>query len=156
MAKLTKKPINIISLVIIVGLVVWQAYTQKDDNSNSTQNNNTEISNSKYISVGEARKQQLHDVQAQGAGTVVSLLPDDLEGSRHQRILVRDESGDTLLVVHNIDLAPRINDIRKGDNIEFFGEYIWNEKGGLIHWTHHSPNGNHIGGWIKHNGKRYE
>jgi hypothetical protein len=82
-------------------------------------------------------------------------LPDDLEGSRHQRFVLRLSSGQTLLVAHNIDLAPRISSLNRGDKVEFYGEYEWNAKGGVIHWTHHDPSGRHVGGWLKHDSKTY-
>ena len=96
------------------------------------------------------------NVQLGGIGQVSRLLPDDNEGSRHQKFLVTLESGHSLLISHNIDLAPRIDNLRKGDTVEFYGEYEWNNKGGLIHWTHHDPKGKHPGGWIKHRGKVYQ
>ncbi len=88
-------------------------------------------------------------------GVVQRLLKDDLEGDRHQRWIVRLDSGQTLLISHNIDLAPRINALAVNDRVYFRGEYIWNDKGGLIHWTHHDPSGRYPGGWIEHNGKQY-
>ena len=104
----------------------------------------------------DAISAQQSDVQVEGSGTLVKILPDDNEGSRHQRLIVRLENGGTLLLAHNIDLAPRIPDLAVGDRIDFFGEYVWNEKGGIIHWTHHDPAGRHVGGWLKHKGKTYE
>ncbi len=88
---------------------------------------------------------------------VVKILPDDNKGSRHQRFLVKayDESMPTILVAHNIDLSPRVP-LDLGDEILIRGRYEYNEKGGVLHWTHHDPNGYIKGGWIMHNGKRYQ
>ncbi|MCW8947876.1 MAG: DUF3465 domain-containing protein, partial [Sedimenticola sp.] len=80
----------------------------------------------------------------------------DNKGSRHQKFLLQVSSNQTLLISHNIDLAPRIQSIRKGDTVEFNGEYEWNAKGGVVHWTHQDPNGRHVDGWLKHNGQRYQ
>jgi hypothetical protein len=90
------------------------------------------------------------------SGTVSKLLADDNKGSRHQKFIVTISSSLSILIAHNIDLAPRINNIKVGDNIEIKGEYEWNTKGGVVHWTHHDPRGNHPGGWLKHRGKVYE
>jgi hypothetical protein len=96
------------------------------------------------------------NLQIHGHGTVLKVLPDDKKGSRHQKFILKINPDRTLLVAHNIDLAPRIYNLKKGDSIEFFGEYEWNSKGGIIHWTHHDPNNRHIGGWLKHEGKTYQ
>ena len=87
--------------------------------------------------------------------TVVHVLPDDNEGDRHQRFLVEMSRGPTLKIAHNIDLAKRVP-LRKGDRIRIKGQYEYNDKGGVIHWTHHDPRGRHEGGWIDHDGRRYE
>ncbi|NOQ63588.1 MAG: DUF3465 domain-containing protein [Methyloprofundus sp.] len=99
---------------------------------------------------------QKSDVQLEGQGVVVALLSDDLQGDRHQRFIVKLNSGQTLLLAHNIDLAPRLNTLSVGDWVEFFGEYEWNDKGGVIHWTHYDPAGWHIDGWILHHGVMYQ
>ena len=101
-------------------------------------------------------EQRRSDVQVRGAGTVLRTLSDDDEGSRHQRFILELPSGHTLLIAHNIDLAPRIDSLQKGDRVEFYGEYEWNDKGGVIHWTHHDPRGRHVAGWLKHQGRIYQ
>ena len=107
-------------------------------------------------SVQAAFAQHLSDVQLEVNGTIVKLLPDDDTGTRHQKFIVRSYSGPTLLVAHNIDLAPRIKSLQKVNKITLFGEYKWNVKGGILHRTHHDPGGRHIGGWIDYQGKRYQ
>jgi len=94
--------------------------------------------------------------QVRGSGTVIKLLLDDNEGSRHQRFILRLNSGKTLLVSHNIDLAPRIDSLQVGDTVEFNGEYEWSAKGGVVHWTHHDPQGRHESGGIKHQDQLYQ
>lgn len=89
-------------------------------------------------------------------GRIAKLLSDDREGSRHQRFIVQLPSGITVLVAHNIDLAPRVSGLKVGQAIIFRGEYEWNKKGGVIHWTHHDPRGSHPGGWLEYEGKRYQ
>lgn len=94
------------------------------------------------------------DVWVEGSGQVVRLLSDDLEGSRHQRLIVEIADGHTILVSHNIDLAPKVP-LQPGQLIRFRGEYEWNDRGGVVHWTHHDPRGRREGGWIDSGGKRY-
>ncbi len=96
------------------------------------------------------------NIQVQGGGRISRILADDQDGSRHQRFIVQLESGQTLLVAHNIDLADRVASPGVGDAIEFNGEYEWNAKGGVIHWTHHDPRGSHEAGWIRHHGHTYQ
>lgn len=105
--------------------------------------------------VALAWERQASDVQVTGRGEVARILPDDNEGSRHQRFILRLSNGQTLLVAHNIDLAPRIAGLRVGDEVEFNGEYVWNRQGGVLHWTHHDPRGRHEAGWLKHDGRTY-
>lgn len=96
------------------------------------------------------------NVQVYGSGTVVSILSDDLDGNRHQRFILELKSKQTLLISHNIDLAQRIETLSINDPMEFYGEYEWNNKGGVIHWTHHDPNGTHQNGWLYHNNRIYQ
>jgi hypothetical protein len=106
--------------------------------------------------IGRAFASGASDIQVEGEGTVIRVLPDDLNGSQHQRFIVQLASGQTLLITHNIDIAPRIDGLKVGDSVRFNGEYVWNEKGGVIHWTHHDPQGRHVAGWVKHNGKTFK
>ncbi len=133
------------SSVLAAPAVFWQSMAKP----NSNKNGNKQVLN--------AYKNQLSNVIVEDvSGTVDKLLPDDTEGSRHQRFILRVTPGHTVLVVHNIDLAPRLNDLRAGDRVSVKGEYEWNDQGGLIHWTHRDPNSRHEDGWIVHRNVRYE
>ena len=104
--------------------------------------------------IAEAFRERRSGVMVEAEGTVERLLADDLEGSAHQRFIVRLAGGQTLLVSHNIDLAPRVP-ASPNDRISFRGQYEWNERGGVVHWTHHDPQGRREGGWLEHRGRTY-
>jgi hypothetical protein len=96
---------------------------------------------------------QQSGTQVTSKGIVTKILADDTDGSQHQRFILRLASGQTVLVAHNIDLAPRITSLKSGDTVEFNGVFEWNQKGGVIHWTHHDPSGRHEAGWLRHAGQ---
>jgi|ERR1043166_2438037 len=106
--------------------------------------------------IGRAFASRTSNVQVEGEGTVIRVLADDLDGSRHQRFIVQLASRQTLLITHNIYIAPRIDGLKTGDRVRFNGEYVWNDEGGVIHWTHHDPQGRHVAGWVVHDGKTYK
>lgn len=105
--------------------------------------------------ISSAYANRASDIQVMGSGVVVRILTDDNVGSRHQRFILKLPTAQTILISHNIDLADRIEVLNVGDTVEFYGEYEWNQKGGVVHWTHHDPNGRHVDGWLKHSGKKY-
>lgn len=106
--------------------------------------------------IEQAYRQHRSDLQIEGEGRVIKLLADDNRGSRHQRFVIRLQSGQTLLVAHNIDLAPKVDELKVGDTVAFSGEYEWSDKGGTLHWTHRDPGGRHVAGWLKHGGRVYQ
>jgi ABC-type glycerol-3-phosphate transport system substrate-binding protein len=106
--------------------------------------------------LAQAFAERATDLEVEGTGTVTRLLADDMEGDRHQRFIVQLASGQTLLVAHNIDAAPRVESLQVGDTVSFKGLYEWNDQGGLIHWTHLDSDGEHEAGWIVHDGYTYQ
>lgn len=100
-------------------------------------------------------RQRAHEKWVEGASIVVKVLPDDNEGSRHQRFLIRISRNVRVKVAHNIDLAPRLP-VKAGDVVAYRGKYVYNDLGGALHWTHHDPRGRHKGGWLRHKGKTYK
>jgi hypothetical protein len=138
-------------------------YQQHNTTGSSQQQNHSDTvaqagnaDGSNDFAIEQAIEQRRSDVQLTVVGTVKKILNDDNEGSRHQRILVELPSGHTVLVAHNIDLAARVPDLQPGDAIELHGEYVWNDRGGVMHWTHHDPAGRHAAGWIKHGNRTYQ
>jgi len=140
MRLISVKQIRIAALIVV-------AVAAAGCNSASVDNDNA---------IGRAFNSRTSDIQVEGEGVVSRILSDDLNGSRHQRFIVRLGTGQTVLITHNIDLAPRIDGLREGDMVAFNGEYVWNAEGGVIHWTHHDPQGRHVTGWIKHKGRTYQ
>ena len=141
-----------ILIFLLIAISVYQAYEDKWSSKTDGFSQNKTTSTSLQF----AYKNKRSDYQIQDTGIVIKVLPDDLRGSRHQKFLLKGKSGKTVLIAHNIDLAPKITNLRKGDSVSFFGEYEWNPKGGVVHWTHHDPKRNHISGWLKHSGKTYQ
>lgn len=107
------------------------------------------------VKIAQAFEAQQSDLWVQSGGTVERSLKDDREGSQHQRFIVRLANGHSVLIAHNIDLAPRVP-LQTGDRVRFRGEFEWNPRGGVVHWTHHDPRGKKIGGWIVHEDKTYK
>lgn len=87
-------------------------------------------------------------------GTVVKILQDDTKGSQHQKFII-SVNHRSVLVANNLDIGRKIP-VKVGDEITIRGEYIWNEKGGVLHWTHRDPHKQHPDGFIYHNGKLYQ
>jgi hypothetical protein len=85
---------------------------------------------------------------------VVEVLPDDNQGSRHQKWVVETSNGQQVMAVYNSDMCPRVP-VEVGDRIGLAGEYIWTKQGGLIHWLHHDPRGGRPDGFVELEGNRY-
>ena len=151
---------NLVIATIIV--VLMAAYVGIDLKQNNLNDNVVQTSIVEEATVDDqhkimkAYKQQISNIQVQSKGEVKAILADDNDGSRHQKMILKLENGLTVLVAHNIDLAPRVEGLRKGEIVEFYGEYEYSPKGGVIHWTHHDPQGKHVDGWLKYQGKSYQ
>jgi len=148
-----------IAILLIVAVAGYYAYTHQSQffpKSNDAADASQSARPQSDDVLRRAFDQRLSGIQVNGSGLVERILSDDSEGSKHQRFIVRLASRQTLLIAHNVDLAQRLQSLAVGDRIEFSGEYEWNDKGGVVHWTHHDPNGRHESGWIKHNGRTFQ
>jgi Protein of unknown function (DUF3465) len=97
------------------------------------------------------------NVEVTADGTVVRLLADRTSstGTHEQFIIKLSSQNITVEIEHNISIAARVP-VAEGDHVIVHGEYVWNSKGGLIHFTHHDPQGTHEAGYIEDNGKTYD
>lgn len=152
------KRLLLVAAIVIVcagGLLQWGCTASAPPVGTAPEGEVTSASSGDAI-LAQAFAERAGNREVEGQGTVSRLLTDDTDGDRHQRFIVTLGSGQTLLIVHNIDIAPRVSPLQIGDTVSFKGEYEWNEQGGLIHWTHHDPDGSHKPGWIKHRGRIYQ
>lgn len=140
-----------ILLVLTIGLALY-GYFEKPSGFIKSGTQENAVSNEQIASAFQNRQS---DIQVGGSGVVIRNLPDDTQGNRHHKFILQLSSGQTLLISHNIDLAPRIDTLQEGDTVDFYGQYEWNPKGGVVHWTHHDPDGKH-GGWLIHEGTTYQ
>ena len=139
-----------IAIVVLLGYAISEYYPDLLPGSATTSTAKTD-----NTLLRRAIANGTSDVQVIGSGKVIKVLPDDTEGSKHQRFLVKIENQDVILIAHNIDLAPRVANLKYGDSIRFNGEYEWNDKGGVVHWTHKDPRSKHVHGWLEHQGNKY-
>lgn len=152
----------LLALVILIGAGLYDFVNKQltgSSSSNQTpitadapKNTSQNQSNALLEKIRDAAVNQRSGWWLETEGVVIKNLKDDTKGHQHQKFLLKLAPDITLLVAHNIDLAPRAN-IKKGDKIKIRGRYEWNNRGGVIHWTHHDPKGRKEGGWIYANGK---
>ena len=134
-------------LLVIVALAAYQYFHQED----------IRVDTGDVVGAGAVQAAfaaQRSGVWLEAQGQVARVLSDDNEGSRHQRFVLELDDGHSVLVAHNIDLADRVP-LAHSDLISLRGRYEWNERGGVIHWTHHDPDGRGPGGWVKLGGATY-
>ncbi|MCA9295839.1 MAG: DUF3465 domain-containing protein, partial [Phycisphaerales bacterium] len=81
-----------------------------------------------------AFEREQSDLMVEFPGRITKVLPDDTETPRHQRFIVQLSNDHTILIAHNIDLCDRVP-IRERDRVIVHGEYEWNDRGGVVHWT---------------------
>jgi hypothetical protein len=139
---------RLLPFLIVLGLFVYQYYLPDEQPVDHD------------ITVAGNIVQQAYAAHRSGqwletSGHVGRVLSDDNEGARHQRFILELDDGHTVMVAHNIDLAERIP-VHKGLALAVRGRYEWNDRGGVIHWTHHDPDGRMQGGWVMLGNVRYQ
>jgi len=139
---------RLLPLLIVAVLVIYQYYQADNEAVDAGLQTGGDA-------VEQAFAAQRSGLWLETSGRVIRVLRDDNEGARHQKFILQLDGGHSVLVAHNIDLAKRIP-AREGVSLTVRGRYEWNDRGGVIHWTHHDPDGREPGGWIEVEDVRYE
>ncbi len=141
----------------IVGINGCSLQSPKEITNTAAQTNIPLDSSLTPISVIEAAfANQDSNLNVTVKGAIIRILNDDTIGENHQRFIIQLSNQQTLLIEHNIDIAPRVAGIQIGSLVYVHGDYVWNDQGGLMHWTHHDPNNVHENGWIIFNDVKYQ
>ncbi len=90
-----------------------------------------------------------------GHGTVAQMPADELGNTPRQRFAVRISPNLTVLVRHELDESLRVP-AQRGDTLAFQGYYEWDGSGGTISRTFADASRAGGGGWIEHEGTRYD
>lgn len=141
---------RLLALLVIAALALYQYYGPAPDGEPAASRHAPSSQ-----SAGTAAQQWRAGQWVEATGTVQRVLSDDNDGSRHQRFILELQERRTLLIAHNIDLAERVP-VQRGERVRLRGRYESNDRGGVIHWTHHDPQGFNSGGWIEYKGVRYQ
>ncbi|MDJ0521718.1 MAG: DUF3465 domain-containing protein [Planctomycetota bacterium] len=151
MAQKKLKPAAVILVLALVAVTWWLENRQKTEQPTGP---SAGAPPAEADALRQAVAAKRSKVWVESEGRIVHLLPDDRRPPRHQLCLVELDWGHTIKISHNVDLAPKVP-WKKGDRLEFRGRFEWNDKGGVVHWTHHDPKGRKQGGWLRYAGKEY-
>jgi len=107
-----------IAILLVLSLVAYGAKNWFGDKNPSATGDNVAVQsdrssdaatqNIETQNIESVIRQSLSGEVVESDATVTKTLPDDNDGSRHQRFIVRLASGKTLLIAHNIDIAKRV------------------------------------------------
>jgi len=104
---------------------------------------------------------RMSNVEVEEDGIVRRLLGTRrTRGGSHEGFIVDvplQGSGQTLTIKieDNVDLTGPIP-LKLGDHVHFRGEYVYDPRGGIVHWTHRDPRMRHAPGFIEVNGRFFQ
>ncbi|MCF8998981.1 DUF3465 domain-containing protein [Acinetobacter nectaris] len=154
------KNIIIFIVAILIGVFAYKSFQKTHQPQPKTNIVYQQPQNKQNVSenqtIQQAYKNHQSNVIVEGEGVVKKVLRTDNEGVRHQKLILDVGNKLTILVAHNIDLASEIPKLAAGETVKFKGEYEYNEKGGVLHWTHKDPRQKHEDGWLNVAGTIYQ
>lgn len=87
--------------------------------------------------------------------TVTKLMPDDNDGSRHQRFYAKLSDNSEVYIVYSLEYGRVRVPVNVGSIIGVGGEYRWTKFGGLLHWVHEDHRDQRPDGYVEVRGVRY-
>jgi len=107
-------------------------------------------------SICDAHALQRSRVEVTASGTVTRILGiREGPSGTHEGFLVRvPDCNIVIRVEHNVDIGGSIP-LHQGEAVQLRGEYLYDPRGGIVHYTHHDPSGRHPGGSITAGGETY-
>lgn len=105
--------------------------------------------------LAQAYQNRTSGTQLTSEGKITHIFPTADSGTDYQKFIVQLGIGQSILVMHNMELGAAIEGLAIGEYIEVYGEYQWTADGGIIRWTHQDPLGKHQAGWVKYKGRIY-
>lgn len=110
------------------------------------------ISNDRLIETFESGRT---GIWVSGTGPVTQILGDDNIAGETQRFIVKPNDEMQVEIRHSLDNADRIP-VERGDVVRFQGYYDWEARGGIVSLTYFDTDQPGSGGWVEHEGTRYD
>lgn len=111
------------------------------------------ISNDRLI---ESFQQGRTGIWVSAQAPVSQIVADEtIGGTTYQKFVIRPNEEIAVQVRHSLDDAPRVP-VERGDTVRVQGYYEWDARGGFISRTYADPDQPGGGGWIEHDGERYD
>ena len=110
--------------------------------------------------VYDAWRSQRSHVEVTASGSVARIFGIHVGPSgAHEGFLLHlagaEGRGLTVRVEDNVDLTGPL-DLAEGQSVEVRGEYIFDPRGGIVHYTHRDPRGRHAAGYVRVGDKFYQ
>lgn len=154
---------NILMVVVLFTLslsaIIWGIKNRPSNNSETppppSQKEKTQMNPNAEIIEAIKKSAPLKYVVVKNA-RVIKILSDDKNGPLHQRWIMEIDSGITITVFHNVNIAERVP-LSEGSFVTVAGELEYGDKwkDPIMHWTHDDPKGHRKAGYVIFNGETY-
>jgi hypothetical protein len=132
---------NRVAAIALLVLCACSSQPEQPDNASICNDYGSQATNQEVIAHGRV-------------GEILGTRP-GRSGSHEGFLLKLDGDCDlTLKVETNVSITGPVP-IHRGEIVIVKGEYVYDPLGGILHWTHHDPEGRHVAGYVVSDGKTY-